>query len=86
MYACRKKQPVSILCHGSLYVQVVERLRQWCSPGMLTRGAVQKLPELAEGGGVQYDTLEILNFVGVYSNNWDKHSTLLIILIKNNCR
>jgi hypothetical protein len=25
------------------------------------------------GGGVQYDILEILNFVGVYSNNWDKH-------------
>jgi hypothetical protein len=53
---------------------------------MLTWGALQKWPELAGGGGVQYDILEILNFVGVYSNNWDKHSTLLIILIKNNCR
>jgi hypothetical protein len=24
---------------------------QWCSPGMLTRGALQKWPELAGGGG-----------------------------------
>jgi CO dehydrogenase/acetyl-CoA synthase epsilon subunit len=38
---------------------------------MLTRGALQKCPELAGGGGggVQYDILDILNFVGVYSNN-----------------
>jgi hypothetical protein len=28
------------------------------------------------GGGVQYDILEILNFVGVSSNLWDKHSKL----------
>ena len=42
---------------------------QWCSPGMLTRGALQKCPELVGGGGVQYDILEILNFVGVYSSN-----------------
>jgi hypothetical protein len=43
---------------------------QWCSPGMLTRGALQKCPELAvRGGGVQYDILEIINCVGVYSNN-----------------
>jgi hypothetical protein len=34
---------------------------------MLTRGALQKCPEL--GGGGQYDILEILNFVGVYSSN-----------------
>ena len=47
---------------------------QWCSPGILTRGALQKCPELVGvggggGGGVQYDILEILNFVGVYSSN-----------------
>jgi hypothetical protein len=60
---------------------------QWCSPGMLTRGALQKWPELAGGGGgVQYHILEILNLVGDYSNNWDKLSTLFTILIKNNCR
>jgi hypothetical protein len=45
---------------------------QWCSPGILTRGALQKCPDL-EGGGVggwvQYEIFEILNFVGVYSNN-----------------
>ena len=42
---------------------------QWCSPGMLTKGALQKCPKFAGGGGVQYDILEILNFVGVYSSN-----------------
>ena len=43
--------------------------KQWCSPGLLTRGALQKCPELAGRGGVEYDILEILNFVGVYSSN-----------------
>jgi hypothetical protein len=44
---------------------------QWCSPGMLTRGALQKCPELAGGwGGVQYDILKILNFVSGYSSNY----------------
>jgi hypothetical protein len=53
-------------------MQIYQKVVPWqrCSPGMLTRGALQKCPELAgEGGGVQYDILEILNFVGVYSNN-----------------
>jgi hypothetical protein len=41
---------------------------------MLTRGGLSKS---VGGGGVQYDILEILNFVGVYSSNlWDKHSKL----------
>ena len=46
-------------------------------------GALQKCPELVVvGGGVQYDILEILNFVGVYSSNCGTNITL----IKNNCR
>jgi hypothetical protein len=51
---------------------------------MLTRGALQKSDELA-GGGVQYDILEILNFVGVYTLVIVEQ-TFKIILIKNNCR
>jgi hypothetical protein len=58
---------------------------QWCSPGMLTRGALQKCHELAGGGGGQYDILEILNFVGVYTLVIVEQ-TFKIILIKNNCR
>jgi hypothetical protein len=43
---------------------------------MLTRGALQKCPELVGvGGGGQYDILEIQNFVGVYS--WIVAQTLL---------
>jgi hypothetical protein len=52
------------------YIYSLASIKQWCSPGMLTKGALQKCPELAgRGGGVQYDILEILNFVGVHSNN-----------------
>ena len=52
------------------HVVIITSACQWCSPGMLTTGALQKCPELAGGGGggVQYDILEILNFVGVYSS------------------
>jgi hypothetical protein len=44
---------------------------QWCSPGMLTRGLSKSVLNWRGwgGGGVQYDILEILNFLGVYSSN-----------------
>jgi hypothetical protein len=49
-------------------IAICYHTNQWCSPGMLTRGALQKIPELA-GGVLQYDILEILNFVGGYSSS-----------------
>ena len=43
--ACRVVGPANLGNENNSY------LTQWCSPGMLTRGALQKCPELVGGGG-----------------------------------